>query len=284
MGKIIDGKAIANALQERLKEQIAFFSMSVGRKPKLAVIMVGEDPASAVYVRNKVRACENVGITSEAYKLAESTEEEYLVDLIRKLNADNGVDGVLVQLPLPSHLNAKRIIPLIDPKKDVDGFGKTNIGSLLLDDKRGLYSCTPLGIMQLILSTGIDLTGKHAVVVGRSNEVGKPVALMLLQHNATVTICHSKTVNLGEITKTADVLVVAVGKKGLVTGDMIKSGAVVIDVGINRDEDGKLCGDVDFASALPVAGYITPVPGGVGPMTIAMLMANTLKAAKRNVQ
>ena len=284
MGKIIDGKAIANALQERLKEQIAYFAMTVGRKPKLAVIMVGEDPASAIYVRNKIRACENVGVTSEAYKLAETTEASDLENLIHKLNADLGVDGILVQLPLPAHLNAKKIIPLIDPKKDVDGFSAMNIGALLLDDKRGLYSCTPLGIMQLILSTGIDLTGKHAVVVGRSNEVGKPVALMLLQHNATVTICHSKTANLGEVTRTADVLVVAVGRKKLVTGDMIKEGAIVIDVGINRDENGKLCGDVDFESALPKAGFITPVPGGVGPMTIAMLMANTLKAAKRNVQ
>lgn len=284
MGKIIDGKAIANALQERLKEQIAYFAMTVGRKPKLAVIMVGEDPASAIYVRNKIRACENVGVTSEAYKLAETTEASDLENLIHKLNADLDVDGILVQLPLPAHLNAKKIIPLIDPKKDVDGFSAMNIGALLLDDKRGLYSCTPLGIMQLILSTGIDLTGKHAVVVGRSNEVGKPVALMLLQHNATVTICHSKTANLGEVTRTADVLVVAVGRKKLVTGDMIKEGAIVIDVGINRDENGKLCGDVDFESALPKAGFITPVPGGVGPMTIAMLMANTLKAAKRNVQ
>ncbi|HAE88909.1 MAG TPA: bifunctional 5,10-methylene-tetrahydrofolate dehydrogenase/5,10-methylene-tetrahydrofolate cyclohydrolase, partial [Clostridiales bacterium] len=172
----------------------------------------------------------------------------------------------------------------IDPKKDVDGFSQMNIGSLLLDDKRGLYSCTPLGIIHLILSTGIDLTGKHAVVVGRSNEVGKPVALMLLQHNATVTICHSKTRDLGEFTRTADVLVVAVGQKKLIKGDMVKEGAVVIDVGINRDENGKLCGDVDFESVEPKASYITPVPGGVGPMTIAMLMANTLKAAKGNVQ
>ena len=284
MGKIIDGKAIATALQERLKEQIAYFSMTVGRKPKLAVIMVGEDPASTIYVRNKIRACEAVGITSEAYKLAESTEPSYLEDLIRKLNNDRAVDGILVQLPLPPQFNAKKIIPLISPKKDVDGFSQMNIGSLLLDDKRGLYSCTPLGIIQLILSTGTDLTGKHAVVVGRSNEVGKPVALMLLQHNATVTICHSKTKNLGDYTRTADVLVVAVGQRKLVTGDMVKEGAVVIDVGINRDENGKLCGDVDFESVAPKASFITPVPGGVGPMTIAMLMANTLKAAKGNVQ
>ena len=284
MGKIIDGKAIANALQSKLKEQIAYFSMTVGRKPKLAVIMVGEDPASAIYVRNKIRACEEVGINSESYKLPEATESAELEALITKLNKERDVDGILLQLPLPAHLNAKRIIQLIDPKKDVDGFSTLNLGSLLLDDKSGLYSCTPLGIMQLIRSTGIDLTGKNAVVVGRSNEVGKPVALMLLQQNATVTICHSKTVDLAEVTRKADVLVVAVGRKKLITGDMIKEGAVVIDVGINRDEDGKLCGDVDFASALPKAGFITPVPGGVGPMTIAMLMANTLKAAKRNVQ
>ncbi|HCU56249.1 MAG TPA: bifunctional methylenetetrahydrofolate dehydrogenase/methenyltetrahydrofolate cyclohydrolase FolD [Clostridiales bacterium] len=284
MGKIIDGKAISNALQERLKEQVAYFSMTVGRKPKLAVIMVGDDPASQVYVRNKIRACETVGITSEAYKLAESTESSYLETLIAKLNEDRDTDGILVQLPLPAHLNAKKIIPLIDPKKDVDGFSAANIGALLLDDKSGLYSCTPLGIMQLILSTGINLTGKHAVVVGRSNEVGKPIALMLLQHNATVTICHSKTEDLAAVTRTADVLVVAVGKKHLITADMVKEGAVVIDVGINRDDEGKLCGDVDFAGVEPKASYITPVPGGVGPMTIAMLMTNTLKAAKRNVQ
>lgn len=284
MAKIIDGKAIANALQERLKEQCAYFAMQFGRKPKLAVIMVGEDPASAIYVRNKIRACEAVGINSESYRLPESTEQAQLESLIEKLNADPTADGILVQLPLPSHLNAKRIIPLIDPRKDVDGFSDSNLGALVSDDKSGLYSCTPLGIIQLIKSTGIDLTGKRAVVVGRSNEVGKPVALMLLQQNATVTICHSKTVNLGEITRTADVLVVAVGKKKLVTGDMVKEGAVVIDVGINRDEDGKLCGDVDFASVEPKAGFITPVPGGVGPMTIAMLMTNTIKAAKRNVQ
>jgi len=284
MGKIIDGKAIANALQDRLKEQVAYFSMSVGRKPKLAVIMVGEDPASAVYVRNKIRACENVGISSESVRLPNTTEAQELESIIARLNRDTGTDGILVQLPLPSHLNAKKIIPLIDPKKDVDGFSAMNIGALMLDDKRGLYSCTPLGIIQLIRSTGIDLTGKHAVVVGRSNEVGKPVALMLLQHNATVTICHSKTADLASITKQADVLVVAVGRKGLINGDMVKEGAVVIDVGINRDDEGKLCGDVDFDSVLPKAGYITPVPGGVGPMTIAMLMANTLKAAKRNAQ
>ena len=284
MGKIIDGKAIAAALQERLKEQIAYFSMQVGRKPKLAVIMVGEDPASAIYVRNKIRACENVGITSEAYKLADSTEQSYLEELVVKLNNDRGVDGILVQLPLPPQFNSKKIIKLIDPHKDVDGFSTRNLGSLVVDDKRGLYSCTPLGIMQLILSTGVDLTGKHAVVVGRSNEVGKPVALMLLQHNATVTICHSKTKDLGSFTRSADVLVVAVGQKKLISGDMVKDGVLVIDVGINRDENGKLCGDVDFDSVMPKASYITPVPGGVGPMTIAMLMANTLKAAKGNVQ
>ena len=284
MGKIIDGKAIAAAVRAKLKEQVAYFSMNFGRKPKLAVIMVGEDPASAVYVRNKIRACEEIGITSESYKLNESTEEADLVALIRKLNADESVHGILVQLPLPPHLNAKKIIPLIAPKKDVDGFSAMNIGSLLLDDKSGLFSCTPLGIIQLIRSTGIDIKGKHAVVVGRSNEVGKPVARMLLQHNATVTVCHSKTDDLGAYTRTADILVVAVGCPHLITADMVKEGAVVIDVGINRDEQGKLCGDVDFDSVLPKAGFITPVPGGVGPMTIAMLMANTLKAAKRNVQ
>ena len=283
MAKIIDGKAIAAALSEKLKEQISYFTMQFGRKPKLAVILVGEDPASTIYVRNKIRACETVGITSESYRLPESTEQADLEALIERLNQDDQTDGILVQLPLPAHLNAKRIIPLIDPKKDVDGFSAYNVGALLLDDRNGLYSCTPLGIIQLIRSTGIDITGKHAVVVGRSSEVGKPVALMLLQQNATVTICHSKTENLGEVTRTADILVVAVGKKKLITADMVKEGAVVIDVGINRDEDGKLCGDVDFDSVSQKCGFITPVPGGVGPMTIAMLMTNTLKAAKRNV-
>ena len=284
MGKVIDGKAIAAAIRGKLKEQIAYFSMTVGRKPKLAVIMVGEDPASAIYVRNKIQACEEVGITSESYKLPDTTEEAYLEQLIKKLNADKTTDGILLQLPLPAGLNGKKLIQLIDPQKDVDGFSAVNIGALTLDDKSGLFSCTPLGIIQLIRSTGIDLKGKHAVVVGRSNEVGKPVALMLLQQNCTVSICHSKTVDLGSITRQADVLVVAVGCARLINADMVKEGAVVIDVGINRDEQGKLCGDVDYDSVFPKAGFITPVPGGVGPMTIAMLMANTLKAAKRNVQ
>ena len=284
MGKVIDGKAIAAAIRGKLKEQIAYFSMTVGRKPKLAVIMVGEDPASAIYVRNKIQACEEVGITSESYKLPDTTEEAYLEQLIKKLNADKTTDGILLQLPLPAGLNGKKLIQLIDSQKDVDGFSAVNIGALTLDDKSGLFSCTPLGIIQLIRSTGIDLKGKHAVVVGRSNEVGKPVALMLLQQNCTVSICHSKTVDLGSITRQADVLVVAVGCARLINADMVKEGAVVIDVGINRDEQGKLCGDVDYDSVFPKAGFITPVPGGVGPMTIAMLMANTLKAAKRNVQ
>ena len=284
MGRIIDGKAIAEVLQTKLKEQAAYFSTQFGRKPSLAVIMVGDDPASTVYVRNKIRACENIGINSQSFKLPDSSEEEELVRLIDKLNKDRATDGILVQLPLPSHLNAKKIIPRIDPRKDVDGFSAMNIGALMLDDRNGLYSCTPLGIIQLIKSTGIDLAGKHAVVIGRSNEVGKPVAMMLLQNHATVTICHSKTVDLGTYTRQADVLVVAVGKEKLITGDMVRPGAVVIDVGINRNAEGKLCGDVDFASVLPICGFISPVPGGVGPMTIAMLMANTMKAAKRNVQ
>ncbi len=284
MGKIIDGKAIAGVLQEKMKAQTAYFSMQFGRKPSLAVIMVGEDPASTVYVRNKIRACEVVGINSQSYKLPQDTEASYLTDLIEKLNKDSATDGILVQLPLPSHLDAKKIIPLISSKKDVDGFSAKNIGALMLDDRNGLYSCTPLGIIQLIKSTGINIAGKHAVVVGRSNEVGKPVAMMLLQNHATVTICHSKTESLGDYTRQADILVVAVGREKLITADMVKEGAVVIDVGINRNAEGKLCGDVDFESVLPKCGFITPVPGGVGPMTIAMLMANTLKAAKRNVQ
>lgn len=284
MAKIIDGKAISIAVQEKLKEQVTYFSMNFGRRPALAVIMVGEDPASAVYVRNKIRACENIGMRSESYSLPVGTDETKIAEIIKKLNEDKDIDGILVQLPLPAPLDAKKLLPLIDPSKDVDGFGVENIGSLMLDDRNGLYSCTPLGIMQLIASTGVSIAGKHAVVVGRSNEVGKPVAMMLLGQNATVTICHSKTENLASYTKTADILVVAVGKAHLINGDMIKDGAVVIDVGINRTPEGKLVGDVDFDSAFDKCSHITPVPGGVGPMTIAMLMANTMKAAKHHVK
>lgn len=284
MAKIIDGKAISIAIQEKLKSQASYFSIQFGRKPALAVIMVGDDPSSTVYVRNKITACENVGISSETYRLPADTDAKKIIDIINKLNADIMVDGILIQLPLPPHLNAKKILPLINAKKDVDGFGAENIGALLLDSREGLYSCTPLGCMQLLASTGISVAGKHAVVVGRSNEVGKPVAIMLLHQNATVSICHSYTKNLAEITKQADILVVAVGKEKMITADMVKEGAVVIDVGINRNAEGKLVGDVDFAEVEPKCSYITPVPGGVGPLTIAMLMSNTMKAAKRNVK
>ncbi len=282
MAKIIDGKAIANAIQDRLRQQISIFTMKFGRKPGLAVIMAGDDSSSKIYVRNKIKACEYVGIRSESYAFNNDVTYEKIIETIDKLNNNIEVDGILVQLPLPPHLNAKNILPYINPKKDVDGYGAQSIGSLMLDNADGLHSCTPLGCMQLINFTGIDLAGKNAVVVGRSNEVGKPLAIMLLKQNATVTICHSYTKNLADYTRNADVLAVAVGKPNIITGDMVKDGAVVIDVGINRVDD-KLVGDVDFESVSPKCSFITPVPGGVGPMTIAMLMANTLKAAKRNV-
>ena len=277
MGKIIDGKAIATALQDRLKEQIAYFSMTVGRKPKLAVIMVGEDPASAIYVRNKIRACEAVGVTSEAYRLADTTEPAYLEELISKLNNDRAVDGILVQLPLPPRFNAKKIITMIDPKKDVDGFHPENVGALTCGFD-GIVPCTPKGCLKLIKSVQSDLTGLNAVVVGRSNIVGKPTGLLLLRENCTVTIAHSKTKNLPELVRTADILVAAVGRPRFVQGDWIKQNAIVIDVGINRLPDGKLCGDVDFDAAFNRCKAITPVPKGVGPMTIAMLLENTLDA------
>ena len=291
MGKIIDGKAISNALQERLKEQVAYFSMTVGRKPKLAVILVGEDPASQVYVRNKIRACEVVGITSEAYKLPESTESSYLETLIAKLNEDRGTDGILVQLPLPAHLNAKKIIPLIDPKKDVDCFHPQNVGRMLIGNPIFLPA-TPAGIQQMLVRSKIETAGKHVVIVGRSNIVGKPLAAMLMQKaagaNATVTIVHSATKDISKYTREADILIAAVGRPRFITGDMIKPGAAVIDVGINRvpGENGKsvLAGDVDFESAVKVAGAVTPVPGGVGPMTIAMLMNNAALAAEQAVK
>lgn len=274
---IIDGKALSASIKEELKAEMPVLEGRYGRKPTLCVIMVGENPASQVYVRNKVRSAEYVGMNSRLVKLPEETSECELLALVRSLNSEAEVDGILVQLPLPKHIDEKKVTDAISPEKDVDGFHQDNVGALWIG-KRCLVPCTPKGIIELIRSTGVEIAGKTAVVVGRSNIVGKPVAKLLLDNNATVIIAHSRTADLKAVTLLADILVVAVGKAGVVTGDMVKPGAVVIDVGMNRNAEGKLCGDVDFESAAAVAGHITPVPGGVGPMTIAMLMSNTVDA------
>ena len=275
----IDGKAISLSLRESMKPRAAEFEKRYGRKIGLAVVKVGNDPASEVYVRNKIKACAEVGLKSFSYDLPEDTPEAALIELIDTLNGDPAVDGILVQLPLPKSINEKKVLARILPEKDADGFHVVNAGGLML----GLpctKPCTPAGIIELIKSTGVSIAGKNAVVIGRSNIVGKPVAMLLLAENATVTICHSKTTDLQEHTSRADILVAAIGKKEFVKGDMIKPGAIVIDVGMNRSE-GKLYGDVDFAQASEKASFITPVPGGVGPMTITMLLDNTIGAAYR---
>ena len=276
--KIIDGKQVAARCREELKQQVAALRAR-GIIPGLAVILVGEDPASQVYVRNKHRACEELGIHSEQYTLSADTDRQTLLDLITELNGREEIDGILVQLPLPGHLDQKEILSAIDPAKDVDSFHPQNVGRLVIGDYF-FVPCTPSGILTLIDSAGVDLTGKECVVIGRSNIVGKPMALMLLHRNATVTVCHSKTRDLPSVTRRADVLISAVGKAGFVTADMVKPGAVVIDVGMNRNQAGKLCGDVDFESVSRVAGYLTPVPGGVGPMTITMLLRSTVLSAQ----
>lgn len=283
MAKIIDGKALAAGIKESLKEQVAQQSSKIGRKPGLAVIIVGENPASQTYVRNKVSSALYIGMESRKIELPETVSEAELLSQIEMLNNDPLVDGLLVQLPLPKHINEEKVIDAISFKKDVDGFHPMNVANLWIG-KDCTVPCTPKGIMRLIDETGINLSGKNAVIVGRSNIVGKPVAKLLLDRNATVTIAHSRTEDLASVTSAADILVVAVGRQGVVTGEMIKPGAVVIDVGINRGEDGKLHGDVDFESASDVAGYITPVPGGVGPMTIAMLLENTFESFLRYSQ
>ncbi len=273
---LIDGKALSSKIRDEIAADAAAFEKNNGRKIGLAVVLVGENPASKVYVRNKILACEQTGIASFEYYLPETSTTEQVLEVVRALNADDKVDGLLVQLPLPKGIDEKRVLSEVSPKKDVDGFHAVNAGNLLLGNPC-LSACTPTGIMELIKSTGESVEGKHAVVIGRSNIVGKPVALMLLAANATVTVCHSKTKDLEKYTRDADILVVAIGVKEFVTGDMIKKGAIVIDVGMNRAD--KLYGDVHFESASAVAGYITPVPGGVGPMTITMLLSNTVKAA-----
>lgn len=277
MYQIIDGKKVSQKVKDDLKIKVEELK-NQGVFPGLAVIIVGNDSASRVYVNNKKKACEYIGIRSEEYALPEETTEEELLALVKELNEKKDIHGILCQLPLPKHINEETILNSIDPKKDVDAFHPVNVGKIMIGNFDFL-PCTPAGVMELIEETGIDLTGKQCVVVGRSNIVGKPQAMLLLHKNATVTICHSKTKNLKEVCKTADVLVVAVGRAKMVDESYIKDGAVVIDVGMDRDENGKLCGDVDFDSACKKASYITPVPGGVGPMTIATLMKNAVTAA-----
>lgn len=278
MAKIIDGKAVSAAVKEQVAQETLQLKAK-GITPGLAVIIVGDDPASRVYVNNKKKACELVGFLSREYALGADTTQEELLKLIEKLNNDKEINGILCQLPLPKHLDEKAVIEAIDPKKDVDAFHASNVGKIMIGDYHFL-PCTPAGVMELLKSEQIEISGKECVVIGRSNIVGKPMAMLLLHQNGTVTICHSRTKDLKAVCKRADILVAAVGIAKFVKADMVKPGAVVIDVGMNRDENGKLCGDVDFNEVEPAASYITPVPGGVGPMTIAMLMKNTVMAAK----
>lgn len=277
--EIIDGKAVAEEVKSEAASKAKQFEKLYGRKIGLAVIVAGDNAASEIYVRNKKIACERCNINAVEYKFPADVTQREIIDVVERINGDDTIDGLLVQLPLPPHINEKEVLSRVSPLKDVDGFHAVNAGNLMLGGDC-LAACTPSGIIRLIKSTGISIAGKHAVVVGRSNIVGKPAALMLLSENATVTMCHSKTENLSRYTSEADILVVAVGRKQFVTGDMVKKGAVVIDVGMNRD-NGKLYGDVEFESAAEKASFITPVPGGVGPMTVAMLMSNTVKAAYR---
>lgn len=281
MATIIDGKLISSQIKDELKEEVTLLKEQ-GITPGLAVVLVGDDGASRVYVRNKTKACEYIGIRSFSYELPTETSQEALLELIETLNQDEQVHGILVQLPLPKHMDENKVILAIDPKKDVDGFHPYNVGALSTG-LPGFVSCTPAGVLALLKKSNITIAGKNCVVVGRSNIVGKPVSLLLLQEHGTVTICHSKTANLTEILKQADLVVAAVGRAKMIKGNMLKAGCCVIDVGINRDENGKLCGDVDFESCEPVCGAITPVPGGVGPMTIAMLMHNCVTAAKNTI-
>lgn len=279
MAILIDGKETARAVRGEIRDAVAAFTKESGVIPGLAVVIVGDDPASRVYVRNKHRACEEVGIRSDVHALPADTSEAELLTLVAGLNADPTVNGILVQLPLPKHLDEEKVILAIDPAKDVDAFHPVNVGKIMIGNFT-FAPCTPAGVMELLRHYNIPVAGKHCVIIGRSNIVGKPQAMLMLKENATVTICHSRTVGLADITRTADILVAAVGRPGFVTADMVRDGAVVIDVGINRTAEEKLCGDVDFAAVSEKASYITPVPGGVGPMTITMLLKNTLAAAK----
>ncbi len=277
MALIIDGKKISAEIKDELKEKVSELKEN-GIDITLAVVQVGNDPASSVYVGNKKKACEYIGIHSLSYELPEETSQEELLALVQKLNQDKAVNGILVQLPLPKHIDEDLIIKTIDPTKDVDGFHPQSVGALSIGQK-GFVSCTPAGVIQLLKRSNISIEGKECVVIGRSNIVGKPMALLMLRENATVTICHSRTKDLKEVTKRADILIVALGKPRFVTKDFVKEGAVVIDVGIHRDENNKLCGDVDYADVVDQVSAITPVPGGVGPMTIAMLMNNCVESA-----
>ncbi|MBU5478934.1 bifunctional methylenetetrahydrofolate dehydrogenase/methenyltetrahydrofolate cyclohydrolase FolD [Eubacterium sp. MSJ-13] len=279
MAKIIDGKKISQEIKDELKERVAALKEK-GVEVTLAVIQVGNNPASTVYVGNKKKACAYVGIRSLAYELPEETTEAELLELVEKLNKDDSVNGILVQLPLPKHIDEDKVIKTIAPEKDVDGFHPESVGRLSIGQK-GFVSCTPAGIIQLLKRSDIEIDGKECVIIGRSNIVGKPMAMLLLRENGTVTICHSHTKDLKEVTRRADILIVAIGKTKFVTADYIKEGAVVIDVGMDRDENGKLCGDVDYADVESKAGAITPVPGGVGPMTIAMLMHNCVSSVEK---
>jgi methylenetetrahydrofolate dehydrogenase (NADP+) / methenyltetrahydrofolate cyclohydrolase len=276
--QLIDGKAIAQEVRTELKQEVEKLK-SMGVTPGLAVILVGNHPASESYVRGKIRASEEVGLHSRLIRMSAEASEEELLDQVKRLNEDPAIHGILVQLPLPGHMDPDRVIATIDPAKDVDGFTPVNVGNLLIGHET-LVPCTPMGIMELLRRTGISVEGKHAVVVGRSNIVGKPVSLLLQRANATVTMCHSRTKDLPSYTRQADILVAAVGRAEMITGEHVKPGAVVIDVGINRRDDGKLVGDVNFDEVAPLSSAITPVPGGVGPMTIAMLLSNTVVAAK----
>lgn len=279
MELLIDGKRISGEIKDELKIKAEELKKQ-GKEACLAVVLVGNDPASSVYVNNKKKACSYVGIRSLSYELPEETTETELLELIDKLNKDDSVNGILVQLPLPKGINEDRVIEAIAPNKDVDGFSPVSVGNLCIG-RPGFVSCTPAGIIQLLKRSGIEIEGKNCVVVGRSNIVGKPMALLMLRENATVTVCHSRTRNLKEITSNADILIVAIGKPRFITAEYVKDGAVVIDVGIHRKEDGKLCGDVDFDDVAPKTYAITPVPGGVGPMTIAMLMNNCIEAVSK---
>ncbi len=283
MAEIISGKECSEKVRAEIAADVEIFKAKHGYAPGLTVIIVGENPASVVYVRNKKKACIDAGMSSEIIEMPESTSEEALLSRIDALNRDDHVHGILVQLPLPHHINEESVINRISPEKDVDAFHPVNVGKVMTGNF-SFVPCTPAGVMEMLKFKGIEIAGKHCVIIGRSNIVGKPQAMLMLKENATVTVCHSKTKNLAEITKTADIIVAAVGRAKFVTADMVKAGAVVVDVGINRTEDGKLCGDVDFEAVEPIASYITPVPGGVGPMTITMLLKNTLTAAENLVK
>lgn len=281
MSVLIDGKALASQMRADIKERVAAFRAERGKEIGLAVVLVGEDPASQVYVRNKIKACEEVGVKSFSYHMPAETTQQQLCELIDELAASENVHGILVQLPLPKHIDERAVLRRIPTQKDVDGFCAENVGNLAMN-RETIAACTPYGVMKMLEAYGIDPKGKNAVVLGRSNIVGKPMAMLLLNADATVTVCHSKTKNLKEVCAGADILVVAIGRAKFVTADMVKEGAVVIDVGMDRDENGKLCGDVDFEVVKEKASYITPVPGGVGPMTITMLLYNTVLTASRS--